>query len=194
MYSVAQRSAGPEPAADLLTILAQAHNFSLTALAANRAGRLALEQIAFLRQRARRTLLVGLLVVAGALPFAAGMAIVEGGPTLASVLLFGGITALAGRRWVVRSVRTLNDARAGAVAMLEGVVTKGRTVDIDVSGNSTITYSYHVGRQQFQVSSAAYAALPPGLICRLYYSPGIKELLSVEPVAAPAAGPTREVI
>ncbi|MFL5800647.1 MAG: hypothetical protein ACJ8CR_02790 [Roseiflexaceae bacterium] len=186
MYAIAQRPAAPAPAArDLLTALAQANNFSLGALAANRAGHLAPEQATFLRRRARRRLLLGLIATGGALLFAIAVGVAEGGRSIAQIGLFGGIIALAGGQLVITSVKTLNDARAGAVAVLEGLVTRSRGVDTDESGNSTIAYYYQVGAQKFRVAPAAYTALPAGTACRLYYAPGGKELLSIEPLAAP---------
>ena len=179
-----RRPAVPAPAPlDLLTILAQANNFSLGALAANRAGRLAPEQASLLRRRASRKLLFGLIVMGGALLFAAVVVNAEGMRSLGQIALFSGIIALAACQLIVAGARTLNDARSGAVAVLEGVVTKNRGVDTGESGNSTITCYYQVGHQNFQVSPAAYAALPSGTVCRLYHAPGGKELLSIEPLA-----------
>jgi hypothetical protein len=184
MYAIAQRPVVPTPAPlDLLTVLAQANNFSLGALAANRAGRLAPEQATRLRRRARRKLLFGLLVMGGALLFAAIVVNAEGARSLGQIALFSGIIALAACQLIVAGATTLNDARSGAVAVLEGVVTRSRGVDADESGNSTVTYYYQVGHQKFQVSPAAYAALPAGTVCRLYHAPGGKELLSIEPLA-----------
>jgi len=184
MYAIAQRPAVPAPAPlDLLTALAQANNFNLGTLAANRTGRLAPEQAALLRRRARRKLLFGLIVMGGALLFAAIVVSAEGVGSLGQIALFSGIIALAACQLIVAGARTLSDARSGTVAVLEGVVTKSRGVDTDESGNSTITYYYEVGRQKFRVSPAAYLALPAGTICRLYHAPGGKELLSIEPLA-----------
>jgi hypothetical protein len=188
MYSLAQQSMVSEPSAvDLATTLAQAHSFSLAALAANRAGKLAPEQAAALRRRALRRLLLGLTTVGGALLLAVAVGVAEGARIFAQMLLFCGIIALCGGRVIAMGVRALQDARGGAVAALEGSVTKSRSVDTDEAGNSTMMYYYHVGRQKFRVTSAAYMALPSGAICRLYYSPGVRELLSIEPVAAPDA-------
>jgi len=188
MYAIAQRSVAPAPAAgELAKTLAQAHEFSFDALASNRAGRLAPEQLSALCRRAKRKLLLGTLVVVGALLFAAAVGFAEGRQVFAQMLLFSGIIALGGGQLIALGLRSLRDARSGAVATLAGAVVKGSSVDVDAAGNSTRMYYYYVGQQKFRVSFAAYAALPAGASCRLYYSPQSKQLLSIEPLPAPAA-------
>src|SRR5262249_30001862 len=94
MYAIAQRPVVPTPAPlDLLTALAQANNFSLSALAANCAGRLAPEQATRLRQRATRKLLFGLIAMGGALLFAAIVVNAEGVGSVGQIALFSGIIA-----------------------------------------------------------------------------------------------------
>jgi hypothetical protein len=140
MSSVAQQPVGSGPVPiDLLTSLAQANQFSLSALMANRAGRLAPEQVASLRRRARRRLLVSLVAMGAALLIVVPVGISGGGSTLVGLLLFGTIITLAGGQSIATSLKTLHDATSGAIAMLEGVVTKSNSVDADEVGNRTTT-------------------------------------------------------
>jgi hypothetical protein len=178
MYSIGIAEA---PRADLLTTLARAHNFSHAALAANRAGRLAPEQIAALRRRALGSLLLGASIVGGALLFAVAVGMVEGRQILGQMLLFSGIIALAGSRTLALGFKRLSDARSGTVLALEGAVDKRSGMDADGAGNTTLMHYFQIGQEAFRVSAAAYRALPAGATCRLYYSPAGKELLSIEP-------------
>ena len=190
MSSTAQRPAGQDRLAiDLATSLGQAHNFSPAALAANRTGRLAPEQAAALRGRALRSLVPGLAILGGALLLAVAVGAAEGARIFVQMLLFSGIVALAGGRLIVIGLRYFRDARAGLVVALEGAVTRSRSLGADAAGNNKVIYHYHVGGDTFRVSAAAYAALPAGQACRLYYSPAGRELLSIEPLASPDAQP-----
>jgi len=183
MSSVAQQPLDSRPAPiDLLTTLAQANQFSLSALAANRAGRLTPEQAEGLRWRARRKLLLSLVAMGAALLIVVPVGISGGGSTLVGLVVFGTIITLAGGQQIATSLKTLHDTTSGAVAMIEGVVTKSNSVDADEVGNGATTYYYKVDGQKFVVSPAAYAVLPSGITCRLYYSPRGKQLLSIEPV------------
>ncbi|MFL5800646.1 MAG: hypothetical protein ACJ8CR_02785 [Roseiflexaceae bacterium] len=160
---------------DLLATLAQTNNFSLGALAANRAGRLAPEQVVALQRRAIYRLVFGAvcIVVASLIPILFG--------STAGLIVFGsGVVVLIGGIAFFKAYKTFADSQDGKVEMIEGHVTRHMYTATDTEGEST-TYYYVIDKRRFEVSAAAFQALAEGRRYRLYYAPGSGDLLSIEP-------------
>lgn len=72
----------------------------------------------------------------------------------------------------------LADAHDGRVAFVTSLLSTRM-----VSGKST-TYYADCGPVSKMISSRAYGGLPRGVTCHLYYAPGSRSLLSIEPASA----------
>jgi hypothetical protein len=139
-------------------------------LAANRNGRLGPGQVARLIWSGIWRLFVGpiLLLVCLALSFAAFPGLAFG---VLLCLVFAGVGLFL--TWA--GFAFLTDALDGNV----GFVTAG--LQPNVSRGRTTTYYAAIGPVNKQVSRRVYNSLPSGLRCHLYYAPGSRSLLSIEP-------------
>jgi hypothetical protein len=110
-----------------------------------------------------------------------GIALV-GGVTLACVGAFL-VSALKGARTMALLIADLN---IGKAACIEGRVSPSREDERGLGlgrlyGETNTNYWYVVKNEYFGVSQEAHAALPNGILLRLYYTPKSKLLLSIEP-------------
>ena len=165
---------------DLLKILAQANHFSLTAVAVNRAGRLADDQIWRLVRPMVDYVIVGLFTGCMALGVLYSLsigqrdwAIVSGGFGALGLLLLGIRSTLL----LKQDLGSMADARARQVTLDTGDVKA-----IEITGEAT-SYYYQINRQRFAVSHQGYNALIAGIPYRLYYAPRSKKMVSIEPLA-----------
>ena len=146
--------------------------FSDEDLLANRGGLLSAAQRGRLRISGLWRLLVGPpLVVAGAV---AALLL-----TLAPLSLAGLFLAGVGLYMTWRGFSYLTDGMEGAVAYVTAPI-RTRLV----RGRYGVTYWADVGPVSKSINQAAYASLPAGAAVHLYYSPGCRSLLSVEPATA----------
>jgi hypothetical protein len=165
---------------DLLKILAQANHFSLKAIAANHAGRLADDQVWKLVRPMIDYIIAGLFI--GCMALGALYTLSIGQRDWAIVL--GGFGALGLLMLGVRStllkqdLGSIADARARQVTMNLGDIKA-----IEMTGEET-HYYYQIHRQLFGVSRRGYNALIEGIPYRLYYVPHSKTMVSVEPLAS----------
>jgi len=172
---------------DLAENLARANGFDLTALSANRAGRLgAAQQRALLAhagmQRAQALFAGGLcLGMAGLVAWiiVSGRA---GGGSLAWCLLIGLIVAAVGVSLLRNNDRYGKAVRAGQVAAVEGNGMRRKWVDTQRQ-----YYAYHIGVSSFPVSARAYDAFSEHQVYRAYCLPGTDRLINIEPVSRSAA-------
>jgi len=138
-------------------------------LAANRDGRLSPRQ-------ARRLLWSGAGRLIVGPPFAAGGATISllFDSAIGAVLCL--IASGMGLYIAWRGFGFLVDSMDGAVAFVTGPL-RGRMVH---TRNRT-SYWAHIGPVSKRIGRAAFDALPNGVACHLYYAPGCRSLLSVEP-------------
>ncbi len=146
--------------------------FSDEDLAANRAAALSSAQAARLRASGIWRLVVGppLLIVSVLFAWIAGNAL------FAILALLAGALGL----YVIwRGFAFTVDGFDGAVAFVTGSVHRRM-----VRGRYGVTYWASIGPVSKRITPAAYDSLPEGLSCHLYYAPGCRSLLSVEPASA----------
>jgi hypothetical protein len=97
------------------------------------------------------------------------------------LFLFGLLLAVLMAR-VVRQL--VGDALKGSIKQVKGPL----TVSVKSSGKST-SYYYHIARETFTVSPAAYAAVVAGRPYRVYYAPRSRRVLGLETWEKPAVNP-----
>lgn len=166
---------------DLRSVLAQANDFSLLALEANRSGRLGEGQGDRIILTSVGTLLGGVaFAVLGALigVLVASQQRSPGGDSLAPWIVVAAFV-LTGLFLLYRAARLIADATGGRVEMTEGVGRRSRW-----RSKRSVTYHYHVDKLSFTVSRAAHDALLEDRVYRFYYTPRTKTLVAVEPVEA----------
>jgi hypothetical protein len=146
--------------------------FSDDDLAANRAGRLSSGQYGRLRSSGAWLLVLGppILVVAAILALQSGVALI------AVVAL---VAAGLGLYLTWRGFAFTTDAHDGAVAYLTGLLRRRI-----VRGRYGPTYWATIGPVSTRITRTAYDSLPEGMSCHLYYAPGCRHLLSVEPASS----------
>jgi hypothetical protein len=184
----------PHPHLALTLRLAQAHDFSLEALAANRHGRVTPAQ-SF--QRGSWILLsIGLAVllvwIAGWLILAATEPISPAYPfinphALNPIFVLIGSAVASALVTVIALVawrRLLSDLRGRRPAVVEGHIRKV-VRDQDVLP----IYEYELNGRRFRVAKAAYEALDEALTYRVYSLPHSQLLLSIEPVERESVEP-----
>lgn len=167
----------------LLDALAESNRFTIEELSLNRGGHMS--------GRQARRLAVGLIarlffalgfIVSGVTPIILSLIFRRHAtPALRTGAYVGVFFGLVGVIILVVSMRRIADIIARRAVAIEGWVESRR----NNSGEST-TYNYEVSGKRFQVGGRAYLALVPGIYYRVYYAPRCKELLSIEPLAAPA--------
>jgi hypothetical protein len=146
--------------------------FSDDDLAANRAGGLSSSQYSRLRSSGAWRLVVGppVLVVAAVLAFEIGFALFA---------IFALVAAGFGLYLTWRGFAFTTDAHQGEVAYLTGMMSRRM-----VRGRYGPTYWAAVGPVSRRITWIAYNSLPEAMSCHLYYAPGCRDLLSVEPASA----------
>jgi len=146
--------------------------FSDADLAANRGGRLSSSQSGRLHWSGIWRLVLGppLLVVFTVIALVAGLAWIA-----IIALVFAG----SGLYLAWRGFAFLVDAHDGAVAYMTGLL--HRKI---VRGRYGPTYWATLGPVSTRITPAAYQFLPEGMSCHLYYAPGCRSLLSLEPALA----------
>jgi hypothetical protein len=175
----------------LLEALAEAHNFSISALEENRQGKLASQQIPQLLPNLAWG--IGLLLLPPAITIywmniLGAAERVSTGWTMIIWLVVGAV-ALYGA-WLI--YRASADLIEGRVVELKGIGKKvseirgSRRFD-EVSGSTSVTHYYEIGDQRFRVPAKAYAALISQQPYRLYYAPRTKVMLSIEPIDVTAS-------
>jgi hypothetical protein len=146
--------------------------FSDDDLAANRAGGLSSAQYGRLRSSGIWRVVVGppVLVVAATLAFETGAALFS---------IFGLVVAGFGLYLTWRGFAYATDAHEGEVAFLTGLLSRRM-----VRGRYGTTYSAVIGPVSRRINRIAYDSLPEGMSWHLYYAPGCRDLLAVEPASA----------
>jgi hypothetical protein len=142
-------------------------------LAANRDGRLSSRQVARLSWSGIWRILVGppLAFIAAVVAFVVDTAFV-------AVIALGVVALGLYVAW--RGFGFLADAMDRAVAYVTGTLTS--RLERDRYGTH---YWATIGPVSKRISKSSYDAMPYGARCHLYYSPGCRSLLSVEPAASP---------
>lgn len=171
---------------ELTKILAQANQFNYPALALNRQGQLAEQQVAKVRSKLVAPLLFILLPL-GFLGYQLYTQISNNGRvTMTSSFSVMAFIALA---LVVMGVftltKTLSDLSQRKVIAIEGQGYKDKRVSTDSDGHDSTDYYYVIAGQRFKIQSKAYPALIDGLIYRAYYTPGGKTLVNLEALESP---------
>lgn len=162
-------------------ILAQANQFTLDDLAANRNGEVTPAQRMKPLGQVIGGAIFGLMALAlGGLLFFQVLPNVDSGEALPAIVipaLVLGIFALVGG-WMFLS--GVLDMSLSSIEQWQGV---GRKQKRTSGGKSrSTTYYYVIDGKSFQVSRRAYNALFEGIAYRIYYLPRTKKLVSIEPV------------
>lgn len=140
-------------------------------LAANRDGRLGQGQVPRLMWSGAWRLIVGPAVLIFSLALA--VSAVDYALAAVVILVFAGLSLFL--TWL--GFAFLVDAIDGRVAFVTGLLQPNM-----VSGKTTSYYA-DCGPVHKLISHSAYEALPRGLTCHLYYAPGSRSLLSIEPAS-----------
>ena len=182
--------------AGLLQALAQANDFTMEDLQANRQGWMSPRQRSGVVRRTIGCLFLMLISTVGIVNAGGvGMVLAIGGPEALDgfselVLLLVGL-ALAVLLALIPINMASKQLRDGRVAFVDGFVERERKETSDSeTGSTTTSYSYVVNQQQqyavnqqhFSVNGAAFHALVPGLRYRVYYLPSDHHLVSIEPL------------
>ncbi len=174
LLSAQPLSAAQPTEADLAARLAQANGFLLSALPANRDGRLGDEQSPWLlRSLLGPALLVAFVVVAALV--LGSMAMSVGPAWLAVLVVLSAVLIIFGD--VMRIVNTLRDISRGRVLALEGSVER-----VTTGSRSRPTYYYTLEEMRFHVTEAGYNVLDETKLYRLYYVPHSGRLVNIEQV------------
>ncbi len=181
MYTEANQDQSRFDVNGLRAALASTLNFDQTALDFNRQGKLAPSQKALLRKAGGSNFRYALLFVVLAL---GGMALLitnkkplDPGGVAAVGLFFGGISLF----FLYQSSRENADVRRGIVEVSEGPVHKDSQT-YNGGRSSYTTYYYVVNNMRLEVPRSAHHALIEHLPYRVYYLPGLKQVVSAEPV------------
>jgi hypothetical protein len=171
---------------ELNKILADANKFHYPALAINRQGQLADQQVGRVRSRLVAPLLFILLPL-GFLGYqlynqfnTSGRINMNSSFTIMALIALG--IAIMG---IFTLSKSLADLANRQVISIEGQGYKDKRVRTDSDGHDSTDYYYVIGDQRFQVKSSAYRALVDGLQYRAYYTPGGKTLVNIESLEAP---------
>ncbi len=172
--------------AELNKILAGANKFHSSALALNRSGQLADEQISQVRSKLIAPIIFILLSLGflgyqiynqlsnnGRIEFSTGFIVM--GLIAVAVALFGAYS-------FSRSLSDLNERR---VIFIEGQGFKDMRVRRDDDGTDRKNYYYVIGDERFEVSRQAYKALIDGLQYRAYFTPSGKTMVNIEALESP---------
>jgi hypothetical protein len=174
---------GEDPRAELASVLAQVHGYSLDSLDSNRQGRMATGQIMRLLLSVVWQCIVGVIILAiiAALAYIIYTTLNSRQREWAIVagLAVSAITILI-LAW--RIITLTIDALRGSVTTVEGPVRRDIVVTHTQNGGTSTTYYYKLNKLSFAVSSAAYTAFIDGLNYRLYYAPLSKRLIAIEPI------------
>lgn len=181
----------------LLEALAQANDFTMEDLQANRQGWLTQQQQANLGSQTTPgcSILILFIIVAstvggGGVGVVASLGALNGFSLL--VLLLVGLAVFAlGSLLIITSARNQRQQlRDAHVACVDGFVERERHEAPDGDGVTHTFFSYvlyqpqqyGVNQQSFSVSGSAFHALAPGLRYRIYYLPSTNKLFSIEPL------------
>lgn len=145
--------------------------FSPEDLAANRDGRLGPGQVPRLAWSGIWRLVAGPVILIASLAFAVALLDVP----LASIalLFFAGVGLVLTWTGFAFLVDAVDGQVAFVTAPLKPRVVRGKTT----------TYYANCGPVSKMINSHAYEGLPRGLTCHLYYGPGSRSLLSIEPAS-----------
>jgi hypothetical protein len=164
---------------DLQTVLGRVHGFGEADLALNRHGRMSPRQK---RRLTAAALGFGLLggVAAVFVAFGAWALVdaVGGEDWLSGALMAGmGLILALLMAWLVLQIA--GDVAKGSVKQVKGEL----RLSFRPNGRST-SYFYHIGRETFTVSQAAYSAAAPGKAYRVHYAPRCRRVVGIEVGAA----------
>lgn len=159
----------------LLEALAQANEFKVEALQANREGRFADSQTSWLRVSIA-WYSIGGMAAAGLMVWLSVLNAASPQPFSQVFILILAVPFIFFFFWHI--FRIAADLRAGKVAAVEGYVHK----TISRRRRST-HYYYRIEGLRFLVSYPAYNALIEGIPYRVYYTPRSKQLVAIEPIS-----------
>lgn len=174
---------GEDPRAELASVLAQVHGYSLDSLDTNRQGRMATGQIMRLLWSVLWQCIIGVLILLLIAFLAYVMYTVLNSRQREWAILAGlGVSAIALLMIAWRVITLTIDALRGSVLTAQGPVRRDIVVTHTQNGGTSTTYYYKLDKLKFTVSSAAYTAFIEGLNYRIYYAPLSKRLIAIEPV------------
>lgn len=182
--------------AGLLQALAQANDFTMEDLQANRRGWLTQQQQATLAPKGVGCAIFILVITVastiggGGVGVLASLGALNGFSALVLVFVALALIALGSRYFITNARKQRNQLRDARVAFIDGFVERERHEYTDSDGFTHTSFSYvayqpqqyAVNQQRFSVSGSAFHALVPGLRYRVYYVPTSNKLASIEPL------------